>query len=110
MDVLSPPYQIPRSSRTDSESIMLASSTREDEKPGLESEAGAAVGLALPPHPDSSILTGGLRMTWWGGGMRYGLVVREPQDERVGGAGPVLFSGQSRQHARKGYEIDQSGK
>ncbi len=40
--------------------------TTEDEKPGLESEAGAAVGLALPPHPDSSILTGGLRMTWWG--------------------------------------------
>ncbi len=40
--------------------------TREDESPGLESEAGAAVGLALPPHPDSSILTHGLRMTWWG--------------------------------------------
>jgi len=44
---------------------MVAFSTREDEKPGLESEAGVAVGLALPPHPDSSILTGGLRMTWW---------------------------------------------
>ena len=30
---------------------MLASSTREDEKSGLESEAGTAVGLALPPAP-----------------------------------------------------------
>ena len=58
--------QILRSSREDSESIMLASSTREDEKPGLESEAGAATGLALPPQPNSLILTGGLRMTWWG--------------------------------------------
>ncbi len=34
MDVLSPPYQIPRSSRTDSESIMLAYSTGEDENKG----------------------------------------------------------------------------
>ncbi len=29
-------------------------------------DCDSKVGGAHPPHPDSSIFTGGLRMTWWG--------------------------------------------
>ena len=55
MDVLSPAHRIPRSSRRDSESIMLASSTREDEKR-----------VAAINHGDRFSYYKGLQITgWW---------------------------------------------
>ncbi len=42
-----------------------------DENQDWNLKRAPLIGLALPAHPDSSILTGRLKMTWWGA--EYGM-------------------------------------
>ena len=56
-------------------------------------EVDVRVGCALPPHPDSSILTGGLRMTWWGAECGMGSSFESLRMSGLEGAGRDLYSG-----------------
>ncbi len=85
--------QIPRSSRTDSELIRVASRTREDRGIWTGIRSGGRGRTCSPPAPRFFDPHGRTQNDKVGGGMRYGLVLRGPQDERVGGAERVANPG-----------------